>query len=115
MPDPVEPRLRFQNPEAFQRLDRAISAFVDSFQPDMRDPIKRIDGKKDVNIHIVSLVRVPLAMQALANANGTLAFLCSMFANVAARFRRLALRQLGGSRGRSKGIDLGPNHPRNKA
>lgn len=58
MPPATEPRLRFQNPAAFQRLDRAISAFVDSFTPDMRDPIKRIDGRKDVNIHIVSLVRL---------------------------------------------------------
>lgn len=58
MPAAAEPRLRFQNPAAFHRLDRAIAAFVDSFPPDMRDPITRIDGRKDVNIHIVSLVSV---------------------------------------------------------
>ena len=58
MPPAMEPRLRYQNPAAFQRLDRAISAFVDSFPLDLRDPIKRIDGRKDVNIHIVSLVSI---------------------------------------------------------
>ena len=57
MPPAAEPRLRYQNPAAFQRLDRAISSFVDSFPLELRDPIKRINGKKDVNVHIVSLVR----------------------------------------------------------
>lgn len=54
---PEEPRLRFQNPEAFRKSDKAIAAFVESFPPEMRDPIKRRDGRKEVDIYIVCLVR----------------------------------------------------------
>lgn len=53
---PEEPRLRFQNPEAFRKLDKAITAFVDSFPPEMLDPVRRNQGKKVVDIYIISLV-----------------------------------------------------------
>ncbi|KAJ9107299.1 hypothetical protein QFC21_000749 [Naganishia friedmannii] len=52
---PEEPRLRFQNPEAFRKLDRAITAFVDSFPPEMLDPVRRSNGRKVVDIYIISL------------------------------------------------------------
>ncbi|KAJ9098881.1 hypothetical protein QFC19_006219 [Naganishia cerealis] len=52
---PEEPRLRFQNPEDFRKLDKAIAAFVDSFPSELQDPVRRKSGKKAVDIFIISL------------------------------------------------------------